>query len=310
MLQQTRVDVVVPYYERFVACFPTLPALADAAEADVLGCWAGLGYYARARNLHRAAAAVVRDHGGELPREAAALAALPGIGRYTVGALRSIAFGERAAVVDGNVRRVLARLCGLSAPTDTELWRIAEELVPERGAGDWNQALMELGATVCLPRNPGCAACPVGSDCAARESGAPERFPAPVKRPAPRRMRALAGVVTRRGRVLVWRRPSDGLFGGLWELPTVTGADSATLLAELERRTGIGARAGASLGQLRHPLTHRDLRLEVLELEDCGGRLRTSARGDARFCSPGELARLPLSALAKKALALARPMVQ
>jgi len=308
MLQQTRVDVVVPYYERFVKQFPTLAALADAPESDVLGCWAGLGYYARARNLHRAAAAVVRDHGGELPSSAEALAALPGVGRYTVGALRSIAFGERAALVDGNVRRVLARVCGLPAPRDTELWRIAESLVPERGAGDWNQALMELGATVCLPRKPGCAACPIAGDCAARASGNPERFPAPAKKPAVRRVSAVAGVIARRARVLLWRRPPEGLFGGLWELPTVPGKDPAALLPELERRTGISAHAGAPLGQLRHQLTHRDLRLEVWALEDRGGRLRPSARAEARFCGGAELADLPLSALAKKALALARPM--
>ena len=308
MLQQTRVHAVVPYYERFVARFPTLAALADAPESDVLGCWAGLGYYARARNLHRAAAAVVRDHGGELPRAAEALAALPGVGRYTVGALRSIAFGERAALVDGNVRRVLARVCGLPAPRDTELWQIAEALVPERGAGDWNQALMELGATVCLPRKPDCAACPVASDCAARASGAPERFPAPAKKPPAKRASAVAGVIARRGRVLLWRRPSEGLFGGMWELPTVPGSDPSALLAELERRTGIAARAGASLGRLRHQLTHRDLRLEVWALEQRGGRLRASARSDARFCTSGDLAELPLSALARKALALARPI--
>jgi A/G-specific adenine glycosylase len=307
MLQQTRVDAVVPYYERFVARFPTLEALADADLGDVLGLWSGLGYYARARNLHRAAAAVVRDHGGRVPRDAEALGALPGVGRYTVGALRSIAFDEPAAVVDGNVRRVLARLCALPAPTDTELWRLAESLVTDEKPGDWNQALMELGATVCTPRKPTCLLCPVARDCAAHAQGDPERFPVAVRKPAAKRVALVAAVVERRGRALLWRRPPDGPYGGLWELPTVEG-DAAQLAATIAARTGVRAAAGSALGRLRHQLTHRDLRLEVLAFEDRGGRLAKAARADARFCSDADLARLPLSTLAKKALALRRPM--
>jgi len=308
MLQQTRVETVVPYYERFLARFPTVEALAEAGEADVLREWAGLGYYARARNLHRAAALVVRDHGAELPRDADSLATLPGVGRYTVGALRSIAFGARAAVVDGNVRRVLARVRGLAKPSDTELWRLAEALVPDESPGDWNQALMELGATVCLPKQPRCGDCPVAAGCAAHASGAPERFPAPAKRAAVRRSAAVAGVLVRAGRTLLWRRPSEGLYGGLWELPTVPSGDGKALAAELLRRTGLRAAPGASLGRLRHRLTHLDLRLEVIALEDRGGRLRPTARPEARFANAADRSRLPLSALAKKALALARPM--
>jgi A/G-specific adenine glycosylase len=308
MLQQTRVETVIPFYARFLARFPTLESLADAAEDDVLACWAGLGYYARARNLRRAAAAVVRDHGGELPRDAAVLATLPGVGRYTVGALRSIAFGEPAALVDGNVRRVLARLAGLASPSDAELWRLAESLVPEKEPGEWNQALMELGATLCAPRQPACLACPVASHCAARASGEPERFPAPAKKPAVRRVTALAGVVVRAGRVLVWRRPSHGLLGGTWELPTVAGADPAALVAELRTRSGVSAEPGPSLGSVRHRFTHRDLSLEVLALVDRGGRLSRAARAQARFCAAADLEALALSKLTKKALALQRPM--
>jgi len=307
MLQQTRVDVVVPYYERFLARFPDVGALAAADEADVLREWAGLGYYARARNLHRAAAAVVRDHSGELPREAGALAELPGVGRYTVGALRSIAFGQRAAVVDGNVKRVFARLRARNL-SDTEVWRLAESMVPDAAPGDWNQALMELGATVCTPRKPSCLLCPVTSFCAALAQGEPERFPAPAKRAAVRAVRALAGVVTRRGRVLLVRRPSRGLLGGLWELPNVEGGDGSALLREVFERTGVRASRGPSLGRLRHQFTHRDLALEVVRLEDAGGRLARGARAAARFCSAADLERLPLSRLAKKALALHRPM--
>ena len=308
MLQQTRVDTVVPYYERFVARFPSVLALASADEEDVLREWAGLGYYARARNLRRAAAEVVRDHGGELPRDAAALASLPGVGRYTVGALRSIAFGEPAAVVDGNVKRVFARLQAVSAQSDAEVWRLADSLVPEAEPGDWNQALMELGATVCTPRRPACPTCPVASLCAACARGDPERFPAPAKRATVRPVRAVAGLVTRAGRVLLVRRPSRGLLGGLWELPNVEGADPLALVAALRARTGVRTSIGASLGRVRHQFTHRNLALEVLRLDDAGGRLSRAARAEARFCSAADLARLPLSKLTKKALALRSPM--
>jgi len=308
MLQQTRVDAVVPYYERFLARFPSVAALASADEEDVLREWAGLGYYARARNLHRAAAAVVRDHGGELPRDAAALASLPGVGRYTVGALRSIAFGEAAALVDGNVKRVFARLRAARELSDTELWRLAEASVPEREAGDWNQALMELGATVCTPRKPACFLCPVAPLCAARGHGDPERFPAPAKRAKVTRVRAIAGLCTRAGRVLLVRRPSRGLLGGLWELPNVEGGDAGALVAALRARTGVVTSVGPSLGRLRHQFTHRDLALEVLHLDHQGGRLSRGGRAEARFCSAADLERLPLSKLTKKALALRRPM--
>jgi A/G-specific adenine glycosylase len=308
MLQQTRVETVVPYYERFLARFPTLESLAVADQESVLREWAGLGYYARARNLHRAAGAVLRDHGGELPRDAAALASLPGVGRYTVGALRSIAFDERAAAVDGNVKRVFARLAGERSPTEGELWRMAESLVPENAAGDWNQALMELGATICTPRKPACLVCPVEASCAARAAGDPESFPAPAKKAAARRVTAVAGLLARRGRVLLVRRPSRGLLGGLWELPTVEGADAPALVAALRERTGLRAAVGPSLGRLRHQFTHRDLALEVVSLEYRTGRLSRGARAEARFCAAADLERLPLSKLTKKALALRRPM--
>jgi A/G-specific adenine glycosylase len=308
MLQQTRVETVIPYYERFLARFPSVEALAAADEEDVLREWAGLGYYARARNLHRAAAAVARDHDGVVPRDPESLAALPGVGRYTSGALRSIAFGERAALVDGNVKRVLARLSAWRSPDPAQTWQLAEALLPEKDPGDWNQALMELGATVCTPRKPACLACPLESLCAARRTGAPEQFPGAAKRAAVRAVRAIAGVVERRARVLLLRRPSHGLLGGLWELPSAEGSDARELATALLARTGIRTAPGDTLGQVRHRFTHRDLRLEVVRLADSGGRLSPAARPEARFCGPAELARLPLSALAKKALALHRPM--
>ena len=165
MLQQTRVETVIPYYERFLSRFPTPRALACADEQDVLRAWAGLGYYARARNLKRAAELIVRDHDGRIPSEPDALSSLPGVGRYTVGAITSIAFGKRAPVVDGNVSRVLSRLEAVRAPASAWLWDLAGRLVPPDAPGDFNQAVMELGATVCTPRAPSCPRCPLASSC-------------------------------------------------------------------------------------------------------------------------------------------------
>jgi len=304
MLQQTRVETVVPYYERFLARFPDIESLASADEEDVLRLWAGLGYYARARNRRRAAQLVVREHGGALPRTAEALAELPGVGRYTVGALRSIAFKEPAAIVDGNVRRVLSRLCAVASLADTAAWRLAGELVPARDPDLFNQALMELGATVCTPRKPACLVCPVAPVCEARASGRPESFPAPKRKARPRAMRALGGVLVRRGRILLLRRPSQGLLGGLWEIPNVADRAPAALVDLVRERTGLRVAIGSALGEVRHQFSHIDLRLEIVALDDRGGRLATRARPEAQLCGPDELALLPLSRLMKKALAL------
>jgi A/G-specific adenine glycosylase len=304
MLQQTRVETVVPYYERFLERFPSVEALAASNEEDVLRLWAGLGYYARARNLRRAAQVVVRDHGGALPRDAAALAELPGVGRYTTGALRSIAFKEPAAIVDGNVRRVLARLFAVKAMPDTETWRLAEELVPAREPDLFNQAMMELGATVCTPRNPNCVACPLREVCDGSASGQPETFPAPARKSKPRAVRALGGILRRRGRILLLRRPSNGLLGGLWEIPNVAEGGAAELIGLVRDRTGLRVEAGEALGRLRHQFTHLDLALEIVALDDRGGRLAARARAEARLCDRDEVATLPLSRLMKKALAL------
>ncbi len=305
MLQQTRVETVIPYYERFLEHFPTLESLAAADEQDVLRDWAGLGYYARARNLKRAAEQVVRDHGGELPRDPEALAALPGVGRYTLGALRSIAFKEPTAAVDGNVTRVLARLTAARRPAARALEKLAAELVPASAPDLFNQALMELGATVCTPRSPRCLICPLRGVCAAAASGRPEDYPAPRRRRPPVPVRALGGVL-RRGRpprVLMLQRPSRGLLGGLWEIPSVAGESADALVEALLARTGLRARPGQPLGRVSHGFSHRLLDLSIVELEPCGGRLRASARPQARFCTPEQIARLPLSALVRRALA-------
>jgi A/G-specific adenine glycosylase len=277
MLQQTQVATVIPYYERFRQRFPTVRRLATAPTGEVLKFWAGLGYYARARNLHRAARQVVTQHGGRLPRTVQELAALPGIGRYTAGAIASIAFGARAAVVDGNVTRVLARLFDVRADvgkssTKAKLWSLAESLLPVRRCGDFNQALMELGATVCLPGQAArCDVCPLASSCQARRAGTVAARPVKRGKAALRRETHVVVAIRRvdgrdRVKYLFVRRPDRGLWGGLWELPSApvtgrTAADAARGLIE----SAVGARAGGGTGRpfcrIEHVLSHRRIRM-------------------------------------------------
>ncbi|MBA3584678.1 MAG: A/G-specific adenine glycosylase, partial [Gemmatimonadetes bacterium] len=217
MLQQTRVETVLPYYERWMKRFPALDDLADADPEDVLRAWSGLGYYARARNLHRAAMTVRERHGAVLPNDAARLRELPGVGAYTAGAVASIAFGRPEPAVDGNARRVLCRLFDLASPSAAELFRRAAALVDPDRPGDFNQALMELGATVCRPRAPRCARCPLARGCRARARGTAEYRPrARSGGPVPAFRVGTAVVVSSRGRFLLGRRPPRGLLGGLW----------------------------------------------------------------------------------------------
>jgi A/G-specific adenine glycosylase len=262
MLQQTRVDTVIPYFERWTERFPTLQALAEADQAEVLKAWEGLGYYSRARNLHAAVREVAARYGGEVPGDAEAFRELPGVGRYTAGAVLSIAFGEPEPVVDGNVRRVFARWMDDPAPAERGLWELATSLVRADGGarpGDLNQAVMELGATLCTPRRPACDRCPVSDHCAARAAGTQEARPAP-KRRAPLPERAIAtAVIERDGEVLVGRRPDGGLLGGLWEFPGVQvegDADPDALAASVGKALGIEIGEAATLGTVHHTFTH------------------------------------------------------
>jgi A/G-specific adenine glycosylase len=260
MLQQTRVETVRPYYARWVERFPTVGALAEAPLEEVLKAWEGLGYYSRARNFHAAAREVAARHGGRVPSDPAALRALPGVGRYTAGAVASIAFGHEEPVVDGNVRRVLARLADDPAPTEESLWAAAAELVRGPRPGELNQALMELGATLCTPRNPRCDACPVAEHCAARAAGTQHERPAPKKaRPLPHEDTAVP-ILERGGAVLLVRRPLDARLGGLWSFPTVVRRRGEGLAAAAERgmreEVGMEVRAGEEIGAVAHAFTH------------------------------------------------------
>jgi A/G-specific adenine glycosylase len=313
MLQQTRVETVVHYYERFLARFPDLHSLATADTDDVLGEWAGLGYYGRARNLQAAARQVVEEWGGEMPDDVEGLSSLKGVGRYTAGAVASIAFDRPAPVVDGNVTRVLTRLLGIreearSAPVLRRLWEEAEALARGRSPGDLNQALMELGATVCTPRSPLCEVCPIAAHCRARESGDPEAIPVKRPRPKPKRLEAAAAFLERRGKALAVRRPPRGLLGGLWELPggelNAKEIPEEGLARSMRERVGLTLSGIEKLGTVRHVFTHRVLHLHVYRARGAAGRVRLAGFDAHRWLPPARLTELPQSALMGKALRL------
>ena len=269
MLQQTQVATVIPYFERWIKRFPSLRAFADAPLDDVLKVWEGLGYYSRARNFHRAAQIVMRDFDGQMPRTAAELLQLPGIGRYTAGAIASLAFDEHVPLLDGNVKRVLARVHALSTPSDDELWRLAEVHLPTGRAATFNEALMELGALVCTPRTPKCDACPVNRYCQAFASGDPEAFPTKVpKKITPHHDVLTAVIVNERGQVLMGQRPRDGLLGGLWEFVSSEFRAAHRELADVVReRTGLQINdldgEAEMIGTVKHAFTHFKITRQV-----------------------------------------------
>jgi A/G-specific adenine glycosylase len=274
MLQQTRVETVIPYFNKWMLLFPTVPALASASEHDVLNAWEGLGYYSRARNLHQAAKIVVRDHEGKLPQDINLLIKLPGIGRYTVGAIASIAFGMDAPALDGNLKRVYARLFDISEPIDLSvvekrLWEIAGENMPKGKAGDFNQALMDLGAMICVPKNPRCEICPVMGLCVSRKKGTqmsrPVRIP---KKKMPQYIHA-AGVIMRGRRALLIQRPSGGLLGGMWEFPNgrVDGNPAGGLTKALRSAYKLKVRRRETLGEIKHAYTHYKVTVHVFRCD-------------------------------------------
>jgi len=257
MLQQTQVATVLDYYARFLQRFPDVRALAVAPLDDVLAAWSGLGYYSRARNLHRCAQVVVQQHGGEFPRSAAALAELPGIGASTAAAIAAFCFGERAAILDGNVKRVLTRWLGFehdlaSSANERDLWREAEALLPVQGIEAYTQGLMDLGATLCLARNPSCLLCPVQADCIARRDGQPERFPVKTRKLKRSRRESVWLWLRRSDQLWLQQRPPQGVWAGLWSLPEFASFDA---LADATRGW---PGEGEALPSFTHVLTHFD----------------------------------------------------
>ena len=294
MLQQTRVAVAVPYYERFRRAFPTVEKLARARLDRVLRLWAGLGYYQRARHLHQAAKKIVREHGGQFPRTLEAALDLPGVGAYTARAVLSIAYHKPVAVVDGNVARVLVRLyrlTGADGNNRAALQPLADRLLARERPGDFNQALMELGSTLCLPRRPRCEQCQLEKICAARQAGLERRLP--VRKPERPRPRLTLSVLVARanGRLLLTREPR-GYFSGLWHFPYVVGRAPDKL------KHLVGARAAHHVGTFTHQTSMRDLILRVYEAQAKSGSAQV--RGDARWVRLADLPRLGVGAATRK----------
>ncbi|MDT8419901.1 MAG: A/G-specific adenine glycosylase [Desulfuromonadales bacterium] len=309
MLQQTTVAAVIGYYRRFLENFPTVGHLAAAPQETVIDLWAGLGYYARARNLHAAAQRVVEDFGGVFPADLAELMTLPGIGRSTAGAISSLAFERRAPILDGNVRRVLCRLFAWqeaprSSRAEKQLWSWADLLTPEQQVHDYTQAIMDLGATVCTPRSPACGSCPLSSFCQARRQGMEQDLPLKqVRRTVPVRTEA-ALLLCREGHYFVRRRPASGLLGGLWEFPTISvpeGAQPAQQAARLLRDQGASGRL-QGLGRIEHLYSHFRLELHLFHANLAGPLLVNEEAGD--WCPADELETLALHGAHKKGLTL------
>lgn len=300
MLQQTRVETVRERWTAFLERFPDLPRLARAREASVLKAWEGLGYYRRARHLHQAARTVLREHGGSLPADEDALRRLPGFGPYTAAAVASIAFGRRASVVDGNVKRVLARWLGeerdvTKAAARRRIEDVADALVPATRPGDWNQAMMELGATICVPRRPRCDACPLARDCAARRDGDPERLPVRPRRAKTPHHDIAAGLVWQDDRLLIARRPVDGLLGGLWEFPGGKRRMGESLRdacrREIEEETGVAVEVGERFLEIDHAYSHFRITLHLFHCRVLAGRPRPLGCESPRFVRVGALRR-------------------
>jgi A/G-specific adenine glycosylase len=225
MLQQTQVATVIPYYERWLEKFPTLRSVSDASEDKILKTWEGLGYYSRARNFHSACKEVISKYNGKVPEDIERIQQLPGIGRYTAGAVLSIAYDKPVPLVDGNVIRVLARIFAIQKNPKTDpkvFWELAESLVPQENAGDFNQALMELGATVCTPNNPSCLICPVNSFCLAKKNGIQEQFPLSPKRAKTQTVHLASALIQQNGKILLCQREQTGHLKGMWEPPTIS----------------------------------------------------------------------------------------
>lgn len=310
MLQQTRVETVLSYYDRFLAAFPTVEALAAADIDDVLKMWEGLGYYRRARNLHKGAQQVAAEHGGVIPADPAQLLKISGIGEYTAGAIASIAFNKPVPAVDGNVIRVVSRLYGVREnagipSVKREIARLAGELVPRDRPGDHNQAMMDLGATVCVPGTPDCAACPLREHCVAFAEGDPEELPVLPRKNPPKEIAWDVLLIIANGRVLM-RRRTETLLEGMWVFPMLEGhGKPSAIQAAAKRRIGLAVTYEAAAGEARHVFTHQvwQMRLHVLRTD------ASDAPDGWRFVSPEEMDALAIPTAVAKAKKAARQLI-
>ena len=308
MLQQTRVETVIPYFERFIARFPEIGVLAAAEESDVLRLWEGLGYYSRARNLHKAARVMVEEYAGQIPADLAALRSLPGVGAYTAGAIASIAFGAAEPALDANIRRVGARLLDLHEPPGIEadriLWEFCRRILPAQRSGDFNQALMDLASKVCTPKAPTCHLCPLWSDCLAFQRDTAAQLP--VRKPKakiPHKL-VLAAVITRGDEVLLAQRPADGMLGKLWEYPGGSVPEETSSLPDALRelmlsRFGFSINVGSPLSSYKHAYTHFRITLQTFRCELPGASPLPLPPGFA-WALIGELSTFPMGKVARQ----------
>ncbi len=301
MLQQTQVKTVLPYFQRWMVTFPTVESLAMADQTAVLKQWEGLGYYARARNLHRTAQIVAEEYGGQFPRNFDEVVALPGIGRTTAGGILSSAFNQRAAIVDGNVKRVIARLIALDRPPAKamhRLWEVSEALIDPENPRDFNQAFMDLGATLCTAKNPACLICPWRSHCAAYNLGTQSELPMrESKGPLPHKIIGVAVIWDDQGKILIDRRPQKGLLGGLWEFPGGKLEAGETLedcvAREVKEELAIDIEVGEKIMTLDHAYTHFKVTLNVFRCKHLAGEPQTIECDEVRWVELNELDQFP-----------------
>jgi len=304
MLQQTQVATVVPYFERFLVALPTLARLARASEQEVLRLWEGLGYYRRARDLHRAARQLVAEQAGRLPDDPDVWRQLPGVGRYMLGAILSQAFDRRLPIVEANSERVLCRLCGQTADprkgaTRRWLWETAEAMLPRQRVGDFNQALMELGALVCTPAAPQCGSCPLAAACVTRRLGLQEQIPTRVSRPNVVAVRESAVIVCRGRRVLLVQRPPRGRWAGMWEFPhgeLAPGESHEQAARRLAEEAGLLVEVCSELATIRHGVTHHRITMVCFEVRHRSGTFRSGFYQDGCWLMSTELQDYPVSA--------------
>jgi A/G-specific adenine glycosylase len=314
MLQQTTVVTVAPYYQRFLARWPDVHALARSNLDDVLGAWQGLGYYARARNLHACAKTVSREWGGVFPDSEAALRTLPGIGAYTAGAIAAIAFDKPASAVDGNVERVVARMFAVKTPLPTakpQLQALAAKLVPEKRAGDFAQSLMDIGATLCTPRHPDCGHCPWNSACAARKLGIAEQLPQRTKkRPRPERFAVAYFIARKDGAIWLRRRDEKGLLGGMMEVPSTAWRNTPWQDQEARTAAPVETTWRRLPGDVEHGFTHFRLNVRVMAAEIEAKKLKAKKLKGGRWVRPDDLGEAALPTVMKKIIAFALGMTR
>jgi len=303
MLQQTQVETVMPYFARWMQRFPSLASLAEAQQQEVLAAWEGLGYYSRARNLQRAAQMVMQEFSGKIPADPPSLRRLPGVGRYTAGAIASIAFGQPVPALDGNIRRVLSRVFNVSEDARSpagvrRLWSLAAEQLPSDRPGDYNQALMDLGALVCTPQNPGCPDCPLAFACQAYALGIQSLRPVLAPRPTVPHITVTAAIIQRQGQVLIAQRPPYGLLGGMWEFPGGKQQEGESLpdclQREIKEELGVMVEVGTPAGVYRHAYTHFRLTLHAFYCRLLGDEPRPLEVAALRWISPAELPAYPM----------------